>query len=461
MGESLVSASIPARLYPLRSHEVQRRVRTEPFRFKVIPAGRRSGKTELAKRKIVTACLKAYTPRWSDPRFFAAAPTRDQAKKIYWADLKAMFPRVCIRSISESNLIIYLLNGAEAHVVGMDKPERIEGVPWDGGVLDEFANMKERAWTENVRPALADRKGWCWLIGVPEGRNHYYDLYKYAISGDDPDWMGYTWPSIDIVDPAEVEAARRQMDELTFQQEFEASFINFSGRAYYPFLDAIHCHKGLASLYDPKAPLGFCFDFNVAPGVAVVTQELKLPGQFVRDPKTKAPLLDKPLVGTAVIGEVYIPQNSNTEAVCSRLIKDWGSHKGYVECFGDATGGAEGSAKLAGNDWEIIEREMRKAFPSRVYMQVPKANPRERLRVNAMNTRLINGAKEVHMLVDPARAPWTVKDLEGVRLLEGGSGELDKKADPKLTHLTDALGYYIEQRFPIYERIPTVETLRI
>ena len=42
-----------------------------------------------------------------------------------------------------------------------------------------------------------------------------------------------------------------------------------------------------------------------------------------------------------------------------------------------------------------------------------------------------------------------VKDFEGVKLLEGGSGEIDKKADPMLTHLTDGIGYYIAKEFPI------------
>ena len=65
-------------------------------------------------------------------------------------------------------------------MVGLDKPERIEGQPWDGGVLDEYANMKAHAWGANVRPALSDRLGWCDLIGVPEGRNHYYDLHVSA-----------------------------------------------------------------------------------------------------------------------------------------------------------------------------------------------------------------------------------------------------------------------------------------
>ena len=55
----------------------------------------------------------------------------------------------------------------------------------------------------------------------------------------------------------------------------------------------------------------------------------------------------------------------------------------------------------------------------------------------------------VHMLIDPFFAPYTIRDFDGVRLLKGGSGEIDKNATPELTHLTDALGYYIVAEFPV------------
>ena len=425
-----------------------------------MPAGRRSGKTELAKRNIVVEALAAYTD-WSDPRFFSSAPTRDQAKAIFWNDLKAMFPPAMIKmghaGISESELRITLQNGAEAWVIGMDRPQRIEGRSWDGGVLDEFANMKPGAWGENVRPALSDRKGWAWLIGVPEGRNHYYDLNKYALSGVDPDWASYTWPSAEVLDPAEVEAARRQLDELVFQQEYEASFVNFEGRCYYPFFEATHC-KPLK--YNPKAPLIFCFDFNVAPGVCAVVQEQTLPGEYERGPGGAA-LLDRPVTGTGVIGEVWIPQNSNTNAVCDKLIKDWGGHKGSVICYGDATGGSDGSAKVQGSDWDLIRGKLVGHFKEKVSFDVPRANPRERVRVNAVNTRLQSGNKVIRLMVDPAKAPHVVTDLEGVRTLKGGSGEIDKKIDLRLTHISDALGYYVERVFPLANRSAQITTLRV
>ena len=446
----------PRRLAPLRFHPVQDRLKHDPKRFKVVPAGRRSGKTELAKRKLFTESCTLQG--WDDPRHFAAAPVRDQAQRIYWNDLKAMFPPAFVRSISESHLTITAENGAELCVVGMDKPQRIEGTPWNGGVLDEFANMKPGTWGENVRPALADRKGWAWLIGVPEGRNHYYKLNQYALSGVDEDWGSYTWPSRDILDPKEVEAARRQLDELVFAQEYEASFVNFEGRAYYPFLASTHCAP-LA--YNPKAPLILCFDFNIAPGVCAVAQEQTLPGQYERG-TGGAVLLDKPITGTGFIGEVYIPQNSNTPAVCRKIVADWGDHKGLVKCYGDATGGAGGSAQTEGSDWDLIKRELRAHFKERVSFDgVPLANPAERSRVNAMNTRLQNGVKEVRVMVDPAKCPHLVVDLEGVRTLKGGSGEIDKKADLTLTHISDAAGYYIVKEFPVSDRSAVITPLRM
>lgn len=153
-------AAPKTRLYPLRYHPEQERLKSSPARFKVVPAGRRSGKTELAKRNLIVSALTATD--YFDPRFFAGAPTRDQAKAIYWTDLKAMVPRALLRDKPrESDLVINLRNGAEICVIGMDRPERIEGRPWNGGILDEFANMKPGAWGENVRPALSDRNGWC------------------------------------------------------------------------------------------------------------------------------------------------------------------------------------------------------------------------------------------------------------------------------------------------------------
>lgn len=442
---------VPKRVAPLRHHDAQQAWIHSRKRFHVVPAGRRSGKTEIAKRKLIKRALTVQCA-YDDPRFFAAAPTRDQAKRIFWQDLKAMIPRsLMLERPQETDLRINLVTGAELWVIGMDQPQRIEGAPWDGGILDEFANMKPGAWGENVRPALSDRQGWCDLIGVPEGRNHYYDLAKYA-QGDDPEWAFFTWFSADILPPEEIASAKRVLDDLVYQQEYEASFINFEGRAYYPFTDATHC----APLkYDPRKPLILCFDFNVEPGVCAIAQEQLLPKQYEHGPKG-ALLLDRPITGTGIIGEVHIPRNSNTPAVCRAILANrdgmpsiWAKHEGLVRCYGDATGGARGTAKVMGSDWDLIEKELRPTFRDRLAFRVKPANPSERSRVNAVNSRLKSSTGDVRMMVDPAKAPNVVKDFEGVTLLKGGSGEIDKKATPLLTHLSDGVGYYVESEFPV------------
>ena len=424
---------LPSRWTQLRAHAEQYRLWTSLHRFKTVPAGRRSGKTELAKRKVVKSALRGTT--FEGARFFAAAPTYNQAKRIYWNDLKLLTPRDMLRGRpSESELVINLVNGSSIHVIGMDQPARIEGSPWDGGILDEFGNMKPETWGANVRPALADRNGWCWLIGVPEGRNHYYDLDRKARADDSGEWSSFHWNSADILPPEEIAAARRDLDELTFQQEYEGSFINFEGRAYYPFQEATHC----ASLaYDRTQPLALCFDFNVEPGIAVIAQEQELPsGQY----------------GTGVIGEVYIPRNSNTPAVCRKIVADWGKHEGKVRIYGDATGGARGSARVQGSDWDLVRTELRATFGDRADYRIPLSNPSERARINAMNSRLRQGNGDIRLMVDPAKAPNVVRDFEGVRLLEGGSGEIDKKIDSRLTHLSDAVGYYVVKEFPVLQK---------
>jgi hypothetical protein len=428
--------TLPDRWTKLRPHPEQIRLINHRSRFRVVPAGRRSGKTERAKRFVIRQALSA---THADARYFLAAPTRDQAKAIFWSDLKQLVSKGWLldRPV-ETDLVVKLVNGAEIQVVGMDKPERIEGRPWDGGVLDEYANMKPGAWGENVRPALSDRRGWCWLIGVPEGRNHYYDMYKYAQScADQSEWAAFSWPSSDILPPDEIESARRDLDDLTFDQEYNTSFVNFSGRAYYVFDERKHC----APLkYDPKAPIAFCFDFNVEPGVACVAQEQLLPSGHH---------------GTGWIGEVWIPRNSNTPAVCKKLKKDWGNHQGRIVCYGDATGGARGSAKVSGSDWDLIKAE----FGDQISIDIPNANPQERSRINAVNTRFLSSSGIVRMMVDPVKCPHLVKDFEGVTTLEGGSGELDKKRSPELSHISDGAGYYVARRWPVQRQRPTLSEI--
>jgi hypothetical protein len=421
----------------LNPHEQQSACFRSTARFNINHSGRRSGKTEIAKRKIVKLAFKGsfLYPDWYG---FVAAPTRIQAKRIYWADLKALVPRQLLRrDPDESNLILHTYPNSQIHVLGMDRPERVEGSPWDYGLLDEFGNMKSKAWQEHVRPALSDRKGKCDFIGVPEGRNHYFDLTEKAKESKDHSWAVWHWPSWEILPEEEIEAAKHDMDELVFNQEYGGEFISFTGRVYYTFNNQIHIGR-YKQFYDSKRPLVLCFDFNVSPGTASVIQELGT--NIFKHIRTGTV--------TTVLDEVYVPRQSNTPIVCRKIIEKYKDHQGLVLCYGDSTGGSTGTAKVKGNDWDLIKQELYPYFGQRLFFNVPIKNPRERQRVNAVNSRFLSYSGDVRMVID-GNCKYTIKDFEGVRVIEGSAGEIDKKSDPMLTHLSDGIGYYIHKEFPI------------
>lgn len=416
----------------------QKKVYDCQSRFRVLVSGRRFGKTVLGVDEMATAAAKD-----ANRRVWYVAPTYKQAKNIAWLMLKSrLFPLNWILKTNESDLELTLVNGSTISLRGADNFDSLRGVGLNFLIMDEFADIKPEAWYEVLRATLSDTGGSALFCGTPKGRNWAYDLFQRGLNPEENDWASFSFTTVEggNVPPEEVEAARRELDELTFNQEYNASFVNFEGRVYYPFqIDSHVAH--LRELYNPRAPLAFGFDFNVEPGVASVCQEVVLPNG---------------VEGTAVIGEVYIPRNSNTPAVCRKLIADWGSHQGQIYCYGDATGGSRGSAKVAGSDWDLIKDAFRHSpFANRIAYRVPSCNPHERARVNAMNSRLKSETGEVRLMVDARYAPHVVKDLEGVVLLKGGSGEIDKKGSPDLTHISDALGYYICSEFPTTKKTVT------
>jgi len=93
-------------------------------------------------------------------------------------------------------------------------------------VMDEYADMKPDVWEQILRPALADQKGSAMFIGTPMGRNHFYELYKFAELGDDETYKGWHFTSYDnpLLDPHEIDTAKKSMSSYAFRQEFMASF---------------------------------------------------------------------------------------------------------------------------------------------------------------------------------------------------------------------------------------------
>ena len=198
----------------------QEEVFHDTTRFKVVAAGRRTGKSRLAAWLLIINALQT-----EKGQVFYVAPTQGQARDIMWQTLMELGHPV-IAGSHINNLQIKLVNGTMISLKGADRPETMRGVSLGFLVMDEYADMKPDVWEQILRPALADQKGEALFIGTPMGRNHFYELYKYAELGDDETYRSWHFTSYDnsMLDSEEIDIAKKSMSSYAFRQEFMASF---------------------------------------------------------------------------------------------------------------------------------------------------------------------------------------------------------------------------------------------
>ena len=198
----------------------QQEVWNDPTRFKVVAAGRRTGKSRLAAYLLVVNGLQA-----NKGHVFYVAPTQGQARDIMW-NLLLDIGKEVIKTSHVNNMQITLINDVIISLKGADRPETMRGVSLAYLVMDEYADMKPDVWELILRPALADYSAPALFIGTPMGRNHFYDLYRNAEIGDDPDFAAWHYTSYDnsLIDKTEIDRAKKSMSSYAFRQEFMASF---------------------------------------------------------------------------------------------------------------------------------------------------------------------------------------------------------------------------------------------
>jgi phage terminase large subunit-like protein len=201
----------------------QKTVFQDKTRFKVIVAGRRCGKSRLSAVALLVEGLKC--PQGSAVMY--VAPTQGQARQIIW-DLLMELGRDVIQSSHVNNMDITLINGAKIYVRGSDRPDTLRGVSLTFLVLDEVADIKADTWEKVLRAALSDKKGNALFIGTPKGRNWFYDMYNLGLDGSDEEWKSWHFTTKDnpLIDPKEVDAAKKTLSSFSFKQEYEASFDN-------------------------------------------------------------------------------------------------------------------------------------------------------------------------------------------------------------------------------------------
>ena len=386
----------------------QKKVISNEARFRVLITGRRFGKTFLAINELAKFASKP------NQRVWYVAPTYRQAKAICWNVLKEkMIYHKWVKNINHSDLTITLKNNSTITLRGSDNEQSLRGVGLNFLCIDEFAEVNEVAWFEVLRPTLSDTKGHALFCGSPRGFGNWsYELFKQGETNKE--WASFKYTTIEggNVDEDEVEQAKQDLDIRTFQQEYEATFVNYSGMIYYNFSR----ESNIIEKYQKEtAILHIGLDFNVDPMSAVVCI-----------------IVNETIM---VVDEIQI-YSSNTQEMCDE-IKNRYKNKQIV-VYPDPSARQRKTSAGGFTDLSILKNA---GFD----VKCKNTAPLIRDRINAVNAKLknVNGKNSLFIVKSCKNV---IKSIER-QIYKEGTHVPDK--DSGYDHMNDALGYLIEFNFPL------------
>ena len=210
-----------------RLHSAQQRVIREQARFNVLACGRRWGKTRLGIDRLIHPALQG-----QPVAFFA--PTYKMMSDV-WRELYNTVQPVTQRVSSQEHRL-ELITGGIIDMWSLDTPDAPRGRKYQRVVIDEAAMVPhlQEAWQASIRPTLTDFEGDAWFTSTPKGMNFFRTVWQY---GQDParsEWASWQMPTTanPFIKAGEVEAARQELPERTFAQEYLATFLEDAGGVY-------------------------------------------------------------------------------------------------------------------------------------------------------------------------------------------------------------------------------------
>ena len=394
----------------------QQTIANSTARFKVCVSGRRFGKTFLSVREL------AYHARMPDQTVWYVAPSYRQAKRVVWEPLKHKLINLrWTKKINESDLSIKLVNGSTISLRGAENRDSLRGVGLNYLVMDEFAMINKKAWTEVLRPTLSDTLGKAMFITTPMGMGNWaYDMYMMHTK-DPLNWESWQYTSLDggNIPEEEIEAARNDLDERTFRQEYEATFETYSGKVS-TFNRDINIKPVPEGISTKVIHIGM--DFNVSPMTATIG---------VKTSETTMHIIDEI--------QMY---GSNTDEMATEIRNRYPASKIFV--YPDPSGTQRRSSANGKTDHKILG-----SAPYNFIVKSPRAHDPVRDRINALNSRLCNSNNIAHLFIAP-HCKHIIECLEKLTYKEG-TQIIDK--DSGFDHFVDALSYKIAYLYPIKKDI--------
>lgn len=393
-------------------------------------SGRRALKTLLFSRKLFKKALQ------TRGRYICGAPTHEQAREIFWDRMCQLTTLFQSRKPHETYRKIFLTNGSEIHIAGLESGERLKGKPAAGFHISEVDDVKEEVWFRHFLPMSLDTDAFFYLDGVPGGGlGWFHDIClkacdgafperdekkggKFHASKNNPNMAYYHWFSSDVYEQWKLDLIQEQYiySQDMFDREFLGAFISLLGAAYKNY-GAWNIQK---NDYNPLYVVHIGMDFNRNP-MAVTFSHIVNGHVYVFDEALISDCTTQDMIDYILIDRKFEP------LMCV--------------IYPDSTGKAEKS--------NASKSDIAQLRAAGLEVKAKSSNPRIRDRISNVN-RLLKDRKDITRVhIDP-RCRHLINDFNKVKCDQYGREEAEQKKG-RLTHISSAFGYMCYYLFPMYK----------
>lgn len=256
-------------------HPGQQKVHYSSYRHRVLSNGRRWGKTLLGGKEVepTAFCVN----RLGQPqRGWIIGPNYMDCEKefriVYDTFKKLGIDQVSskfLKNVENGSMHIVTNWGFDLECRSAAHPDSLVGEGLDFVIMAEAGRLHRRTFTEYVRPALSDKRGWSLTTGVPElatDTSLLYWGYKRGLEYRTKPWKSWRMPSWTNTavfpggrrDPEILEAE----DDLTkdeFARQYGGMFVDRVGRVMSEWDDSIHLKR---IKYNPDWPMYAAVDYG-------------------------------------------------------------------------------------------------------------------------------------------------------------------------------------------------------
>jgi hypothetical protein len=413
-------SSVTVDIFLPKPHPAQQNILDNAKRFNHLRCGRRFGKTSLIE-ELTSIILDG-------KRVGIWFPTYKDLDPV-WVDVKKTFGSVTRRK-NEVLKQIELVTGGLVDFWSMEDPDSGQGRKYHRAIIDEAAKAPKlyQAWENTIRPTLTDYQGDAFILSRPKGKNNPFYLLEEKHRAFD-NWAFFHFTSYDnatdvggFLERSEIEAAKMQLDDINFRQEYLAEYVDANDRPFlYSFADEHQIPH-----YEPNRylPILISFDFNKSPMTCLVGQQID--------------------IWTAVAFREYDIPDGSTPELCELIKADFMPWLGSMHVTGDATG-RNRSALIKGNlnHYRVIKDILNLTDND---LHVPMQN------MAISDSRvLINSVLKNAKFKITANCKRTIKDMQMATV--DAEGELIKNGAFPAHHL-DTARYFIADCYKDFIRNP-------